>query len=122
MIGNRVKRRRIELGMSQQELANKVGYSSRSSINKVELDLVDVPQSKLVALAKSLDCSIEYLLGIKQKPTDKVSELRNEVGKIMSGLSEEQLEKFLELARMYRDAESTRAENTKNSLDPQRNQ
>lgn len=35
-LAERVKKLRIEMGMSQQELANKMGYSSRSSVNKIE--------------------------------------------------------------------------------------
>ena len=37
-IGQRVKIRREELGMSQEELAKKIGYKSKSSINKIELE------------------------------------------------------------------------------------
>ncbi|WP_277408935.1 helix-turn-helix domain-containing protein [Lacrimispora xylanisolvens] len=37
-IGQIIKQRREELGMSQEELANKAGYKSRSSINKIEVD------------------------------------------------------------------------------------
>ena len=36
-IGERIKERRIELGYTQDELAKKCGYKSRSSINKIEL-------------------------------------------------------------------------------------
>ena len=46
-IGQRIKRRREELQMSQEELANKIGYKSRSSINKIELDLYNLKQSKI---------------------------------------------------------------------------
>ena len=38
-IGQRIKVRREELNMSQEELAKRIGYKSRSSINKIELDL-----------------------------------------------------------------------------------
>ena len=38
-IYDRIKLRREELGMSQQELAYKLGYKSRSTINKIELGL-----------------------------------------------------------------------------------
>ena len=37
-IGERIKLRREELNLSQDELAKKVGYKSRSSINKIEQD------------------------------------------------------------------------------------
>ena len=33
---DRIKSRRIELNISQQELANMLGYKSRSSINKID--------------------------------------------------------------------------------------
>lgn len=61
--GKRVKDRRIELGMTQDELAKKTGYTSRSSINKIELGLVDLPQSKITAIANALFVSPTYLLG-----------------------------------------------------------
>lgn len=37
-IGERIKKRRLELGMTQDELAKKLGYKSRSSVNKLELN------------------------------------------------------------------------------------
>lgn len=54
-VGERIKQRRIELGLSQDELAKKVGYKSRSSINKIELSR-DLPLGKVQAMAKALDC------------------------------------------------------------------
>ena len=43
-IGSRIKQRREFLNMSQEELALKVGYKSRSSINKIEADGGGLPQ------------------------------------------------------------------------------
>lgn len=62
MIGKKIKQRRLELGLSQEELAKKMGYKSRSTINKIELDKHDINQSKLVRLAKALDCSPSYFI------------------------------------------------------------
>ena len=39
-----IKRYRLDLGMSQEELAQKTGYKSRTSIAKIEKGLVDLPQ------------------------------------------------------------------------------
>lgn len=39
MLGDMIKKRREQIGMSQDELAQKVGYKSRSSINKIELKM-----------------------------------------------------------------------------------
>ena len=67
MIGDMIKKRREQLGMSQDELAKKLGYKSRSSINKMELGLQDVPQRKVKDFAKVLSVSIGYLLEDDQK-------------------------------------------------------
>ncbi len=61
--GNRVKQKRLELGLTQEGLAKAAGYTSRSSINKIELGLVDLPQSKIAAIAKALHTSPSYLVG-----------------------------------------------------------
>lgn len=61
--GKRIKHRRLELDMTQDELARRVGYTSRSSINKIELGLVDLPQSKISAIASALGVSPAYLVG-----------------------------------------------------------
>lgn len=62
-IGDRIKKRREELGMSQEELAKKVGYKSRSSVNKIEIDGRGLPQNKIVIFAKALETSPAYLMG-----------------------------------------------------------
>ena len=62
MIGKRLRSRRIELGMTQEELAHKLGYKSKSTINKIELDHHDVSQSKLIKLAEALECSPTYFI------------------------------------------------------------
>ncbi len=62
MIGDKIKARREQLGMSQDELAKKMGYKSRSSINKIELNLQDIPQKKIAQFSKALNTSINYLM------------------------------------------------------------
>lgn len=63
----RIRARREELGMSQEELANKLGYKSRSSINKIEKGENDIPQSKIVSFAKALRTTPEFLMGWDDK-------------------------------------------------------
>ncbi len=72
-LGKRIKDKRIELNMTQEELAKKVGYTSRSSINKIELGLVDLPQSKITMIAQALDVSVAYLMGWNLKIKDRVN-------------------------------------------------
>lgn len=59
----RIKQRREELNLTQEELAKKLGYKSRSSINKIELGLNDLSQSKIVEFANALKVSPAYLMG-----------------------------------------------------------
>ena len=65
-IGDRIKSKREDLGMTQGELAQKVGYTSHSSIAKAESGAIDLPQSKIEAIAKALQTSPAYLLGLTQ--------------------------------------------------------
>lgn len=59
----RIKKKRIELGMTQDELANKTGFTSRSSISKIESGENDIPQSRIIDFAKALNVSPGYLMG-----------------------------------------------------------
>lgn len=65
-IGARIKKRREELGMSQEELAKMVGYKSRSSVNKIEIDGRGLPQNKIVMFAKALETTPADLMGWEQ--------------------------------------------------------
>ena len=53
-LGMKIKQRREELGLSQDELARMLGYKHKSSINKIELGAADVPRAKVPAFAKAL--------------------------------------------------------------------
>jgi transcriptional regulator with XRE-family HTH domain len=46
-VGERIKIKRKELGITQGNLAQKLGYKSRSSINKIELGQQQVSQHTL---------------------------------------------------------------------------
>lgn len=61
-VGERIRQKRIELNMSQDELAKKTGYKSRSSIQKIECAR-NLPLSKVEVMARALDCSPSVLMG-----------------------------------------------------------
>lgn len=69
--GERIKYYRIKKGLTQDELAQLVGYKSRSSINKIELDKQELVQSSIVAFSKALDVSPLELLGLEEIKTVK---------------------------------------------------
>lgn len=62
-IGERIKKRREELGLSQETLAERLGYKSKSSINKIELNQRDLPQSKIKMIADALGVTPDYIMG-----------------------------------------------------------
>lgn len=67
-IGEIIKNRRIELGLTQEQLADRLGYKSKSTINKIELGINDVSQKKIVKLAEALDTTTAYLMGWVDNP------------------------------------------------------
>ena len=60
-VGDMIKKRRYELRMSQQELADAMGYRTRSTIAKIESGENDVSQKKLQRFAAVLDTTVEAL-------------------------------------------------------------
>lgn len=67
-IGARIRKRRESLGMSQEELAHKLGYKSRSTINKIEAGINDITQSKVYEFADALRTTPAYLMGWLEDP------------------------------------------------------
>lgn len=61
-IGERIKQARLNIGFSQEELAFKVGFASRSSVSKIEKGERDIPRLKLIEIARALNVSIGQLL------------------------------------------------------------
>ena len=60
---NNIKKYRLRLGMTQEQLAKLAGYTDRSSIAKIESGLVDISQSKLELFAHVLHVSPGELIG-----------------------------------------------------------
>lgn len=61
-IGNNIRKARELKGLTQDELAKRMGYKSRSTIARIENGDNDVSQSKLKKFAEILDVSIDFLL------------------------------------------------------------
>lgn len=86
-IGERIRERRESLGMTQSELARAVGYTSRSTINKIEKDGRGISQDKIVAIAKALKVTPSYLMGWEDEQVA-----------MLTAMQEETIEKFLLLS------------------------
>lgn len=74
IIGRNIQKRRIELDLSQDELAKRVGYKDRSSITKIEKGGTDLTQSRIIAIAKVLRTTPNKLMESSSSPS-KISNL-----------------------------------------------
>lgn len=68
-----IKHRRKELGMTQTDLAKKLGYTDKSMISKIENGSIDLPQSKIISFAEVLNISPSDLMGWEEpSPANKL--------------------------------------------------
>lgn len=99
--------------MSQDELARRLGYKSRSSINKIENDASGLPQTKIAAIANALKTTPAYIMGWEEMQkkndalTDIVVRLRADHNffSLVEGLNElnpEQLESVMQIVAVLR--------------------
>ena len=66
-IAERIRHRREQLELTQEELSEKLGYKSRSTISHIENGDVDISSQKMQALAKALDTTPAYLIGCEDE-------------------------------------------------------
>lgn len=62
-VGQRIKQRRLELGMTQSELAEKMGYKGKTSVCAAETKGDNITTTKIKKFARALNCSFFYLMG-----------------------------------------------------------
>lgn len=67
-IGQRIKSYREAMKMTQEDLAQKMGYKSKTTIAKIEAGINDITQSKIIAFAKALNTTPSYLMGWEEPP------------------------------------------------------
>jgi len=100
-----IKKRRTELDISQQELAELVGYKSKSMISQVENGTVDLSLTMIAKFASALKCTPSYLMGweditdangvdVMARFGDRLKELRK-----AQNISQDELAKRLKVTR-----------------------
>lgn len=108
-IGEKIRARRIELGWSQQKLADKMGYTSKSTITKIEKGISDVGQKNIEKFAEVLDVSIAYLMDwetndeslTSEKPTAPQDNELSELIDLLQDATPEQKNMVLQLAKTF---------------------
>lgn len=102
-IGERIKQRRLELGWSQQKLADMMGYTSKSTITKIEKGNNDVAQRNIAKFADVLGVSIAYLMDWDEESQDFAvitnDPVLGELTRLIEKATPEQKENLLAIAK-----------------------
>lgn len=98
-IYDNIRRLRTEKKMSQQELAEKTGYTDRSSIAKIEHGEVDLPQSKIVLFAKALRTTPGELMGDDGIIRPEIATIQEEINK----MDDNQLNRLISYAKFLNE-------------------
>lgn len=100
-----IKLLREQLGLSQEELAIKVGYKDRSSIAKIEAGLVDLPLSKIALFATTLGVSPTMLMGYEDPTSENIIKIAGRDGSFVEKrLSDKQLQALKSFVDLLPDA------------------
>ena len=67
--GEIVRQLREKQGLSQEQLANQLGYRDRSTIAKIETGKQGLSQKKIRQLAAFFNVSINHIMGLNEMPT-----------------------------------------------------
>ena len=86
--GEKVRKRRKELKMTQKELADKLGYDT-SSVARIESDERRPVQYKIIEIAEVLDLSPSYLMGYTS--SDSESHIGHALYEALGELSDEEI-------------------------------
>lgn len=89
-MGNRIRDRRIELNMSQDDLADALGFKNRSSVARIENGETDLTQTKAKKVANILKLDVNYIIfGVGEEDRnniirlDELNDLDREIIKIV---------------------------------------
>nr|DAY69449.1 MAG TPA: Repressor protein CI [Caudoviricetes sp.] len=95
-IGKRIREKREAIGMTQEELASKLGYKNKSSIAKIETGANDIIQSKVVEFANVLDTTVAYLMGWDNPTPSRKGVVVNVLGRVAAGIPIEAIEDIID--------------------------
>lgn len=114
-IGKRIKEQREAIGMTQEELANKLGYKNKSTIAKIEVGANDIVQSKVIEFANALNTTIAYLMGWDNNisPISNITNNKkkgvtiNVLGRVAAGIPIEAIEDIIDTEEISEEMAAT---------------
>ena len=100
----RIREARTKKGLTQQDLA-KILNVKQNTISNWESERSTPNKDSLLKMAEVLEVSVDYLLGGDTDAQNKTDSLESEFSRIFDGLTTENKEKVLELARLYSESQ-----------------
>ena len=81
VLGDRIKKIRLENNMTQQEFAEALGYTHKSMINKIETGQTDMSFDKVVMLILTFKVNAAEFLDLSDAETNKLMDLAHDADK-----------------------------------------
>lgn len=106
-IGKRIREKREAIGMTQEELASKLGYKNKSSIAKIETGANDIIQSKVVEFANILGTTVAYLMGWDEPTPSRKGVIINVLGRVAAGIPLEAIEDIIDTEEISEEMAKT---------------
>lgn len=110
-VGKRIKIKREELNITQDDLARKLGYKNKSSIAKIETGKNDIVVSKVCEFADALHTTTAYLMGwdddsapVRKK---QVGIKINVLGRVAAGIPIEAIEEIIDTEEISEEMSKT---------------
>lgn len=87
-IGERIRERRKALGLTQLELAQRLGLTSKAAISTVENNKEDMTTERIRKYAAALDTTPQYLMGWVDRPERPTKHVTIDVTPTIDALNE----------------------------------
>lgn len=89
-VGDRIRQQREAKGITQLELARRIGYTTTGAISLIESGKRDISIDKVREIAKALDVTPHWLMGWSDSPLEIKTDLELTIDEL-EGLNPEQL-------------------------------
>ena len=100
-VSERIKELRLELGITQKELGEKIGVE-KSTINKYELGKIAIPYKKIEKIAAALETIPTYIMGWEDEDMTK-DEIDQEVQEMLDAYKHASPEIRAAIRRILKD-------------------
>ncbi len=92
-LGQRIKAQRIRIGITQDELAEKLCIP-KATISAYENDKIDIKSSRLIEISRALNLSPNYLLGYEEENCEDVI-FKQTISSLITKIDENRVKKLL---------------------------